>query len=215
MGRVQDLVDDVRTQGAFDTTDPVILRALTRRHRKMVVRSRIRRATLEIGPTVANDNSYVLPAHVAEVLEVTVNGMTWGRGRHSDLAAGAQGWILLSGPGGLVAPDEDTDGARSLALYPTPTEAGLSIKVHATLKPTLDLSVSDDTTLLIPDDYDEALLAGGISALMLSNIGDFRADIARDFEQQFVTGCDELRRDVAKQYRGSGPAQIRVQGINA
>jgi len=215
VGRVQDLVDDVRTRGAFDTTDVVILRALTVRHRKMVVRARLRRSTIDIGPTVANANTYALPSSVAEVLDVTVNGMPYSRGKHTDLAAGAQGWTLLSGPGGLVTPAEDASGARALALYPTPTDAGLPILVHATLKAATDLSVSDDATLLVPDDFDEALASGAISALLRGNVGDFRADIARDFEQEYVDACQELRSQVNNQYRGTGPAQIRVVGINA
>lgn len=42
-----------------------------------------------------------------------------------------------------------------------------------------------------------------------------RADLAQTFEQTFSDACEELRRQVERKYRGSGPQQIRVQGFNA
>jgi hypothetical protein len=212
---VQQLVDTVRARGAFDTTDPVILDALNDRHQKMVARSRCYRRTINpgTGSTVANQRDYSLGSDVVELLEVSVGGIVYTRGWHTDIASSAQNWLLLDGAGGIIAPEEDSEGALEVALIPTPTDVQTLTARAALLPP--DLVVGTDTTIKAPRDFHEALIAGAISALLTSNIGDFRADIAQTFEGIFVDGCHELRAQVDRRYRGSGPAQIRIQGVNA
>lgn len=209
---VQQLVDDVRVEGAFDVTPEQALRWLTRRHRKMVARARCYRKTVSIGPTVADQRDYALPEGVVQLFELTVDGVTYGNGRHADLAQGAQGYLLLSDSGGVVVAEEDEAGASEVALYPTPTTAGSEVLVRATFLPP-DLDVADDSTLKIPGDFTDALVAGAI-ATGLRRV-EHRSDLAQPHEQEFADACEELRRQVNRRYRGPGPAQIRVVGYNA
>jgi len=55
--------------------------------------------------TVANTRDYALPSDLVEVLEVSVDGMPYGRATHTDLSYGAQGWLLLDGIGGRYFED--------------------------------------------------------------------------------------------------------------
>ena len=213
MGVVQQLVDDVLSEGGFDTDSTAVLRWLTRRHFKMVVRSRCYRKTVDIGPTVAAQQDYSISTDVVEIYQVTVGGIPYGKGRHVELAQGARGFLLLDDPsGGLLAAEEATDGSPQIALYPIPGTSGVSVLMRAAWRPP-DLSTSDDTTLKIPADFYDALVAGAIATGMRRI--EQRADLAAPFESEYSDACEELRRQVNRQYRGTGPAQIRVQGINA
>ncbi len=209
---VQQLVDQVLSEGQFDATQDQALRWLSVRQRQMVARSRSLRKTVSVGPTVAGQRDYALPGEVVEIQEVTVNGLTWGKGTHVDLSRGAQGYLRLSESGGIVASEETAAGGTEIALYPTPTEAGLPIEVRATFLPA-DLSVGDDATLVIPGDYVDALVSGAIATALVRL--ENRPDLAQYHEGVFSSANEELRRMVSRRYRGPGPATIRVRGINA
>lgn len=211
---VQQLVDDVLNEGSFDATADQALRWLNRRHRVMVARSRCYRYSASIGPTVANQRDYALPADVVEIFEVTVDGMPAGHARHVDLALGALSYVILSGVGRVMAPEEDAAGAAEIGLYPTPDTAGQTITVRAAFLPP-DLSVADNTTLKVPLDFTDALVSGAMATALERAPGDFRPDLADRHTQRFEAGCEELRRRTNRRYRGTGPAQIRVQGVNA
>lgn len=215
MGRVQDLVDYVLNEGIFDATSAQALRWLTWRHRKMVVRSRCYRKTASAGTTAIGTRDYALPAGIVEIFEVQVAGVTYGKGRHEDISAQSQSLLWLWGTGGVVSPEESATGGLELALIPTPTTAGDAITVRGAFLPPADLLTADDTTLLIPADFDEALGAGGIAMGMSGGPGDYRADLAQGFESKFDTACEELRRQVDRRYRTNGPATIRIAGVNA
>lgn len=209
---VQQLVTDVREEGQFDATEAQVLNWLTRRHRKMVVRSRCFRKTVSLGSTGAGQRGYALPAEVVEILELRVAGAVYGNARHEDLAQGARGWLWLGGDGGVAARDDDEDGVEMIALYPTPTVAGDSIEIFAAVRPP-DLVIGTDSTLRIPEDFTDQLVAGAI-ATGLRRL-EHRPDLAQPYEQDFADGCEELRRQVQRKHRGSGPQQIRVVGLNA
>lgn len=211
---VQQLVTDVLTEGSFDATSDQALRWLNRRHRSMVARSRCYRKTVNIGPTVANQRDYALGSDVVEIFEVTVNGMPAGRARHVDLALGALSYVILSGDGRVLAPEEDATGGAEIGFYPTPDTAGQTINVRAAFMPA-DLSTSDDTTLKVPADFYDPLVSGALATALSRAPGDFRPDLADRHEQAFTAACEELRRRVNRRYRATGPSQIRVVGLNA
>lgn len=214
---VASLVANVLTEGNFDATEPQILQWLTRRQRQMCARSRCFRKRLSIGPTVSEQQDYTVPTGVVEIREVLVNGVTYGTARHSDLAQGAQGYLWLGGiyqaiGGGVATRDDDATGATKLALFPVPTEAGLEVSLIAVCLPP-DLVVGEDTTIKVPGDFLDALVAGAI-ATGLTRI-ESRPDLASTFESIFSNGCLELEKQVNRRFRGQGPAQIRVAGFNA
>lgn len=149
------LVKSVLEDGGFDTTEAKVLDWLDQRHKLMCARSDCYRRKVPLGPTVAGQQSYPIPAEVQEIREVLVVtptssgvGVPYGAGRHSDLAQGALGYIWLGGiylraGGGIYTRDENAEGQDLLALYPIPSEAGLTISVLAVCRPeVLQLSPS-------------------------------------------------------------------------
>jgi hypothetical protein len=208
---VQGLIDSVKNEGSFDVTDAQALAWLNRRHERMIIRARAYRKTTTL-TTVASQRDYTLPADMVEVLEVAVDGTPYGRAHHTDLLYGSQGWVQLSGIGGVVASEESTTGGPEIALYPTPTQGGLSVTVRGTFRPA-DLSTSDNSTLVVPSEYIDALISGAI-ATGLKRVEN-RPDLAQAHEQDYEAACEEFRRQIARRYRGSGPTPIRIQGVNA
>lgn len=209
---VSDLVTAVKSEASFDVTDAVALGWLNRRHRVMVRRSRCYRYTASLGSTVAGQRDYALPTGLVESYEVDVGGLAYGKAKHTDFANGAQGYVVLSGDGGIFGAEESATGDLEVALFPTPTTSGQAITIRAAWLPP-DLSMSDSTTLKIPSSYNDALIAGAVGT-GLRRV-EHRPDLAQPHEQEFADACEELRREVNRRYRGSGPAQIRVVGLNA
>jgi hypothetical protein len=205
------LVDQVKTEAQFDVTDTAALAWLDRRHKKMVVRARALRKTVSIGPSVASQRDYALPSDLVEVLEVSVDGLPYGRATHTDLSYGAQGWLMLDGIGGVVASEETASGDAEIALYPTPTQAGLTVTVRGVFRPS-DLLVGTDSTIKVPDEFLDSLVSGAIATGLQRQ--EYRPDLAQSFEQDFSDACEEWRRQVRRRYRGAGPTTIRIQGVN-
>jgi hypothetical protein len=202
---VADLVTAVKSEASFDVTDAVALAWLNRRHRAMVARSRCLRYSVSLGNTVADQRDYALPDGLVMLTEVTVDGIVYGRANHADLAV-EQGYLVLDGEGGVVTAEESATGGLEIALYPTPTESGDPIVVRGAWLPP-DLSTSDATTLKIPQDLTDALIAGAVGT-GLRRV-EHRPDLAQPHDQEFAEGVETLRRRVASRYRGSGPSRIR------
>jgi hypothetical protein len=210
VGDVQQLVDDVLNEGVFDVTSAQALRWLTRRHRKMVARSRCWRYETSLGGTVAAQGEYALPAGLVEIDEVTVGGDAYGKANHVDAGRVAAGRMFVLGDGGLFSGGEDNQGAGTVTLLPVPVDSGVPIVLRGAFLPP-DLQTADDSTLKVPGDFTDALVSGAI-ATGLSRTEN-RPDLAQYHEQVFSDACDELRRQVNRRYRGSGPATIRIQGL--
>lgn len=208
---VAGLIAAVKSEASFDVSDAAALAWLNRRHKAMVVEAKALRYTATL-TTVAGQRDYALPGDLVEIEEVTVGGMPYGRGSHADLTRGAQGYLILSGPGGVVTSEETASGAPEVALFPTPTTGGDTILVRALWAPA-DLSTSDDATLLVPARFVDGLLAGAIATGLKRQ--EYRPDLAAAFEQDYQSAVEQWRRQVARRYRGSGPTLIRVIGVNA
>lgn len=205
--RVPALIAAVLKEGDFDVDEPTALRWLSDAHRLMVKRSECYRRRISLGETVASQGSYSLPEEVVEVIEVLVGGLPYGRGRHSDIAAWAQGWLMMSGIGGIAVEDESSGGAYELALVPPPIEGGAPIEVYAVCRAPA-LLATDDTTLKVPPEYDPALIAGAFSTGLARDEG--RSDLAAGWRAEFEAGCVELRREVTKR---NAPRRARVSGF--
>lgn len=214
---VAQLVEQVVTEAQFDCTNAQALRWLTVRQRQMCRRSKWYRKTLNIGPTVNKQASYSVPAEVVEILQVTVGGQVFGHMHHTDPPEGAKGWIWLGGEGGVAGREDSSTGEAQLRLYPIPEtntsiETGVALEVWAVCRPP-DLVEGQDSTLVIPGEYADALVSGAIATGMLRT--ESRPDLASAFEQIFDAACSELLQQSNRRFRGTGPAQIRVAGINA
>jgi hypothetical protein len=210
---ISDLVSEIQRQGSFDATSEDVLAWLNRRHKEMVNFARAYRDTLDLGDTVAGTQEYAVPAGVVEALEITVGGVTWTRGRHTDIAADAGGWLWLSGTGGLVVPSATAASASVLALIPSPDTSGQEILMYAITTPP-SLLIDDTVPLQIDDDMVEGLLAG-VFAVGLGRPGQGQPGDAATQEQAFQGRKIEFKQRVARRLRGSGPVMIRVRGQNA
>lgn len=146
---VAELVQSVLTEGSFDVTEGQALSWLSARHERMCARTKCYRRKIQVGPTVAEQQSYPLPPEVVEIRELQVAsskstppglGVPYGAGRHVDLAQGALHYIWLGGlylavGGGIYVRDESSEGQDLVALFPVPTESGLAITVFAVCRP--------------------------------------------------------------------------------
>lgn len=203
---VGDLVTEL--QGIVDVDDVAALRSINRRHRQIVSRARSRRDRVEIGPTVAGQAFYSTGLLV-EVLAVSVNGVPYGMGRRGDDYGYAQGTLVWQGPGGLVIADASS-GVQGLLLVPTPTVAGQSIEVYAARFPG-DLAADTNVLLLSIDTDMLDVLVEAAAATFLRRQGEGDPDA---IEARFLAACEELRERVQQRFRTTGPAQIRVIGVN-
>jgi hypothetical protein len=210
---VSTVVTQIIEEGALDANSTTVLRWLNRRHKAMAARARSFRKTASVGPTVANQQDYVTPADLVVGLEVTVDGLTYGKARHTDKSQGAQNLLYLSGTGGIFFETADVAGVDSIGLYPVPTTAGLPILVYGAYRPP-DLLLNDSVPFQVDDEAIEGLIAG-VFATAMSRPNEARQDLAAGHEATFVNETEALRLREKRRLRGSGPAQIRVVGINA
>lgn len=202
---VADLVASVLTEGNFDATQMQVLAWLNARHELMCARTRCYRRKIEVGPTVAEQQSYVLPKEVLEIREVVVQspesadlgglGVPYGAGLHRDLAQGALGYLWLGGVyqragGGIYVRDENGDGKDLLALYPAPTEGGLAVSVFAVCR-------AEPLTLGVV----EGLVVGSAATLRFN----FTDRALTEAEQQTFDASGDLPAGV-----GVDPAVVRL-----
>lgn len=207
---VQGLCDAVTQEASFDVTTSQALQWLDRMHKLMVVRARALRETVAAGNTIVNQTDYSLPANVVEVYQFDVGGIPYTRGRRTDADMWAQGWLLLRGPGGLVAANASASGGGVFSITPPPTSV-VAISLFAAMVPS-DLAIGTDSTLLVPSRYVEGLIRGAMS---VGYGREGNPTLEAQAKAAFDQATDEWRLDLRKTYRGSGPALIRVVGINA
>lgn len=210
-----EMVTAVKTQAAFDTsgvnvTDATVLSWLNAKYREFVSRTKWLKETLELGPTVVGQATYTIPDTVveiralrlgtdAEALRVNVEGM-W---------ALLDSMSFLSGPENTAyAPAFDSTGAQAVQIYPTPTTAGISITALVVALPSA-LTVSPDTTPVIPIDFHEAIVSGAIG--MGYQRTDARADLAAPYVGEFEAAIDRLKRRAVARV-GQGPVRFPVAG---
>lgn len=205
-----ELVSQVRDEWQVDATDAQILAALNTRHRRMVARSRCFRKEVALGPTVAGQDAYALPAELVELYLLTVNGTPWGPARFEDFAALKAGdcGLQLRGPGGVFVQDATAGGGEQARLYPAPDTAGQPITAWAAVRaPELALTPAV-VSPVIPAEFFEQLVAGAASILIRRF--DTRFDLADSLDGQFDAACEELRRQVERRY-GPRLKQIPVR----
>lgn len=204
----QQLVDEFLGQWSFDVDQAEALRWLDRRHKKMVRRSRCNVKLVSVGVTVVGQAEY--PLRVIEAFQVTVNGVPYGKAPRKAQAAYAAGrlrWAPVDQ--GLFFPTADASGVSQIGLIPPPDTAGLAIQAFAAVAAT-DLVLA--SPLLIDEDFHEALQEG-MAATGFARDSEQLPSADRN-EARFDLACEEYRREVKRRMR-SGPAQIRVQGVNA
>lgn len=208
-------IDACLAQGGFDSTSSNTSRAIVaswinRKHREMVRKSKIRRGSVELGPTTTAA-SYPVPDNVVEIDSLTVGTMPYNRKGRRQLArlTGGQDRIVYGVVQGFFIPTYDAASLEYVTLYPTPSAAGASITADAALKAdTLTDETSD--SLIVDDEFAEAVVDGAIG--MGRKRVDLRPDLAADYEQDFQAKVEELRRSVNSRVGGTSSFQLRPVG---
>lgn len=213
MGLVADLIKDVLEEGDLDVPEPRVVRRLSDAHGLMCARSKCFRRKVSLGTVVEGQSDYAVPAEVVEILEVTVGGVPFAAGRHSDIAQSVQHWLWLTVPtgSGFAAADHDTAGAAKLGLFPAPSASGAEIVVYAVCRPA-PLVSGEDAGLKIPPEFHPHLVEGAIAMFLRRTEG--RHDQAQPFDERFANACVELQRQTARRFK-VGPREARLRGINA
>jgi hypothetical protein len=205
----QQLYEAVRDQGGFDSgstgSSLTNIKAwINERYTEIVVKSKWRKAQVEIATTVADQAEYALPATVVDIIEgLLVGDVPYDRVGQATL------WRLRSGEDvanrAVWADDYTSTGTAQVELYPAPDDAGDSIQALAVLAPT-DLSADADVPI-IPADFHGALIDGAI-ATGYKRL-EARLDLAGGLEAEFQGRIEELRRRGNARLQ-AGPAVIRV-----
>lgn len=210
---VSDAVSKVVSEGGFDTSSSntsadTVRSWVNERVREALATSKYRKATVEIGPTVAGQAQYALPEHVVDVRALRVaSGRRWTRASTEELydLQGGDAW-LRSSPGAFAANFEaDTDPV--VELWPAPDEDGSTITLLAAVSLEAELATGD--TIPLPSDLAQRIAVDGAIALGRRRI-DEREDLAAGYELRFEKAVQELSRR-ANSRMGSGPHQIGIR----
>jgi hypothetical protein len=208
---VQGLIDSVKNEGSFDVTDAQAVAWLNRRHERMIIRARAYRKTTTL-TTVASQRDYTLPTDMVEVLEVAVDGAPYGRAHHTDLLYGSQGWVQLSGIGGVVASEESRRAGRR------------SRCIRLRLRTRVVGDSPGDVPPVGSERVGQLDAGGAVGVHRRADLGCDRdgaeaggeppGSWRRHTSRTTTDACEEFRRQVARRYRGAGPTPIRIQGVN-
>jgi hypothetical protein len=210
---VQTLLNEAVAAEGFDATQAQLLLWLNRRHKEMVAEARAYRDKVSIGPTVAGTGFYAV-TDVVETYAVEVNGVPFSKARRPDIYSFAQDTMFWVGPdgAGFVVEDVNASSVQGFTILPEPTESGLTIEVvAAVLPPTLVAGDAASALKVDADCYDG--LISGVIATGLLRAGN--ANAAASHEAIYAGVTEKLRRRVKRRLNTTGPAQIRILGLNA
>lgn len=218
MGAVntQAIINAIVAEGGFDTSAvdssrTIILGWVQQRYDMALEESGWRRAPVALGPTVAGQAQYLVPAHVIDLKMLRVDGSKpWKRVTTEEL------WLLqanaaqLRGAPGAFAPNFEADADAVVELWPAPTVAGKTIDALCAIKDTVALTDSSGSTPAVPDGLHRELFVMGAIAIGRVLV-DERADLAGPFESAWDSGLKKLMRRT-KSRIGSGVWQANVAG---
>lgn len=207
----QELVAEAVDEFGFDLTQARGLQILNARYSKMVAEARWLRVTIDMGVTVADQESYAADPDVVELYELQIGGLGYTKARRQDMIASRLGRLSLRGSGGVFIPDADGTGADRFTVYPVPgSPAGDAITAFAAVLPPA-LALGD--VPVVPADFLDGLVEGVIATGLARDAEQLAA--ADRFEARFNAEVERLRVLGKRRLRGNGPRQIRVLGINA
>ncbi|HEY4096159.1 MAG TPA: hypothetical protein VGM33_11630 [Baekduia sp.] len=206
---VQSLIDQVVKEYSFDIDVTQALRELDIRHKSMVARALADRRTITIGETVAGQQVY--PVTALELYELYVDGVPYGKVPRTSVAAARQGRLTWSPSWqGLFVATADAGGVAEVGLIPVPDTTGLEITAFAAVRAD---SLEQAGVIAVDDEFSNALVEGAAATFFARDAEQIPT--ADRNEARFDAACEELRLRIRARFRKPGPAQIRVQGVNA
>lgn len=214
-----------RVQAQFDSTAAVSNDSAVRSWiheclQEAVGEAKWLKKSLSLGPTVADQSEYALPAdgttdatptELVDLIALSVNGSKpWLRVSTQEMWELQTGAARLRGAAGAFAPNFQSDTDAVVELYPTPDTAGYTIEALAAVLP-LDIgdATSTATVLPIPDDLAGPVCIDGPIGLGFARIGEGQDPTA--YTARFQVAKEKLRRR-ANSRIGSGPTQLRPGG---
>jgi hypothetical protein len=220
--QLSEAITAVVDEGGFDTTSTATPDATVRGWINEMVQtalatSKFLKATVDLGPTVADQDTYELPANIVgmRVLRVGPSLPYMAIPSLEDLWAFQSGYASIW-PGGFygtfsedsVAPlTEDT--TPTITLVPTPTEAGLAIEgIAAVLPPAIEAATLGTYVLPLPEDVVRAIAVDGAIGLGLLR-SENRADLAAAHTQRADDAIGVLTKRAGARV-GGGPRQMRI-----
>lgn len=209
------IIDAIKAEGGFDTSSSSVSRAtilgwVNDRYLRAVSDAKWRTVELEMGPTVADQAQYAIPTNVVDIRSLQVGtSRPWLRVTTEEMWSLAAGGSTVYDVEGAFAPNFEADGDQVVHLWPTPSEAGGSIKVLAALIPTA-LTDSSGSSPSLPEDLQRPILVKGGVAEGRSLV-DERTDLAAPYEQSYADGVSKLKARKSSRV-GSGAWQARVGG---
>jgi hypothetical protein len=204
------IVTNVISQSGTDASRAVVLSLLNEQYLAMIVQARWVTEVIDIGPTVAGTDEYLVADTLVEVISLKVNGELFDQLDEGewDKSAWDQTYYRQAGAYGVNWNDT---GQTLVQLLPAPTVDGYTVQALATASaiPILDSATSFP---IIPEDMHGSLI-DGTTALVLLRV-DERPDLAGPFQQRFEGAIVQLRqRKISKGGKGN-VVRALIQGIH-
>ena len=204
---VQFSVLRTRLRGLSAISDAEAGLRLNEAHRELVAAAESLREVVDLGPTVAGQQTYALPADVVQLLSLRVNGYGYDRKSIDEIDdLNASDAYIVGLYRGFYAPQFSAGGAAEITIYPTPTQSGLPISGRAAMLPP-DL-VNDTDLPSLPVDFHWKLVDPGALAITLS-LDDERFADAQAKKAEWEQVKLDLRGRTIRRV-GGGPARIKL-----
>lgn len=170
---------------------------------------------MELGPTVADQADYTLPARVATVQKLEVDDVPWAPGsrEQADRVVNTELFLRTPPGGGIFFSNEVESGVtvvESVRLYPTPTTAGLTVQARIVRYPeTLTVATLDSWTTPWDDEFDRGVL--DYVRMLGVGEGEDSKDDRQFYSDRFAEAVIEAKR-LRNSKMGRGPRQLAIAG---
>lgn len=194
----------------LDLTDAEARDLLNEARRRFALRSQYPRKVEEIGPTVAQQETYSWPADLLLPLKLTVAGRPWAPADPSTVEEYERGLLRL-GDEGVWYEEPDASGDRALHLYPVPQEA-VALMLEWVYRPVPLVNTSDEPTEF-PEEFHDGLLYEA-AAVAFEGEED-NVELANYYTQKAEGRMRELMAYDNIRRSGSGVFRIPIVGVTA
>lgn len=204
----QTAIDEIAGQASLhglDLEPSEALRLLNEAHTDMCVRAQWTRARVELGPTVAEQWEYALPATVAEPLAIYLDGLPLEQGDEEQVAGIGTDYYLRAR--GIWYLADNADGEQVIGINPMPETGGSTLIAVAVVYPT-EFAANGD--FAVPPDYRRALV-NYVRDIALGS-GEDSSDSTS--AQKYEAEVERLRRHRITR-AGRAGAKMRIRNVTA
>lgn len=212
MATLTDYISELDDLAGLDLEEDEAERLINEARRKLLTESEWRRANVEVGPTVADQETYDAPAGLYRILKLKVDGYPcfpideqtidklktdpeWSYG----LPSGAAFYYLT----------HSSAAAELIGIYPAPSEAGNAIVATIVKEPSDIPSTGEDPDVPTGSQWAIRHYVAAVSYALSEDL----KDLADSHRSEFDRAVEELRSLRNKRSR-RGPMQARVVGYS-